>query len=303
LRSPKGQTVLNNIDSSQTVAAFRAVVAENSGVQSDYQILAYGYPAKDFPTDESQVLSAFLKSGETINVEQSSMALRGSDVGTILKKEDTTPKPPRCNPKGACIVRPMGPDGGCLFHSVSYCLEKNNPNKVNQLREFIARKIQLDEMTYNEGILGKKPSEYAKWIVQPKSWGGSVELSIFSDEYKCEIVAWDTARKRPNVFGEGKGYRQRCYLIYNGIHYDTMVWNVNPDNPTQDWDVVLFDPDDDMMAEHCRQLVNISNQAGNFVDEYEAKLRCCVCGVVVIGNKQATEHGNKTGHASFDTFR
>jgi hypothetical protein len=50
------------------------------------------------------------------------------------------------------------------------------------------RKIQLDEVSYNEGILGKKPSEYIKWICQPKSWGGSVELSIFSEEYKCEIV-------------------------------------------------------------------------------------------------------------------
>eukprot|EP01127_Copromyxa_protea_P014110 TRINITY_DN3883_c0_g1_i2.p1 TRINITY_DN3883_c0_g1~~TRINITY_DN3883_c0_g1_i2.p1 ORF type:complete len:198 (+),score=42.30 TRINITY_DN3883_c0_g1_i2:397-990(+) len=197
----------------------------------------------------------------------------------------------------------MGPDGGCLFHSVSYCLEKHNANKVTQLRELVSRKILLDELTYNEGILGKKPAEYAKWICQPKSWGGAVELAIFSEEYKCEIVAWDTARKRCNVFGEGRGYKQRCYFIYNGIHYDALVWNLNPENPTPDWDVTLFDPEDNVMADGCETLVTFQNQVGDFVDEYNAKLRCATCGLVVIGNKKAQEHGEKTGHANFSTFR
>ena len=96
----------------------------------------------------------------------------------------------------------------CVFR---YCLEKHNANKVTQLRELVAKKIQLDEITYNEGILGKKPAEYAKWILLPKSWGGAVELSIFSEEYKCEIVV--------RIFGvqtlfisDGIFYRFWCFF-------------------------------------------------------------------------------------------
>lgn len=29
-----------------------------------------------------------------------------------------------------------------------------------------------------QGILGKQPEEYCRWISDPKSWGGEIELSI-----------------------------------------------------------------------------------------------------------------------------
>lgn len=58
----------------------------------------------------------------------------------------------------------------------------------------------------------------------------------------------------------------------------------------EDWDVTLFDPNDDIMADACTALVTFQNQVcqlspftdtvqvGDFVDEYSAKLRCTICG-------------------------
>ena len=50
-------------------------------------------------------------------------------------------------------------------------------------------------------------------------------MIILSDHLKTELVAVDIMNGRFDVFGEGKGFNQRVYLIYSGIHYDLAVKN------------------------------------------------------------------------------
>lgn len=47
-------------------------------------------------------------------------------------------------------------------------------------RRVVAQAVADDPFTYNDGFLGKSNEEYQKWIVDPKKWGGAIELSIFS---------------------------------------------------------------------------------------------------------------------------
>lgn len=47
-------------------------------------------------------------------------------------------------------------------------------------RKVIADAVAADPFTYNDGFLGKSNEEYRKWILDPKKWGGAIELSIFA---------------------------------------------------------------------------------------------------------------------------
>ena len=47
-------------------------------------------------------------------------------------------------------------------------------------RRVIADAVAADPFTYNDGFLGKSNAEYRKWILDPKKWGGAIELSIFA---------------------------------------------------------------------------------------------------------------------------
>lgn len=46
------------------------------------------------------------------------------------------------------------------------------------------------------------------------------------------------------IVGEEKQYKKRIYLLYDGIHYDPLVWNLAPEANNKDWDVKVFNPDD-----------------------------------------------------------
>jgi len=53
-------------------------------------------------------------------------------------------------------------------------------------------------------------------------------MMILSEYFKSEIAAVDIINVRFDVFGQGKGYSQRVYLIYSGIHYDLCAKNLQP---------------------------------------------------------------------------
>ena len=48
-------------------------------------------------------------------------------------------------------------------------------------------------------------------------------MAVLSEHYSTELVAFDCQTAKAHVFGEGKGYKQRVFLIYDGVHYDVLV--------------------------------------------------------------------------------
>lgn len=65
-----------------------------------------------------------------------------------------------------------------------------------------------------------KPSrprdEYIRTILKPSTWGGAIELAIFSKHFQTEIDSFDVLSGRADKFGEGQ-YDSRCVLVYSGI--------------------------------------------------------------------------------------
>jgi hypothetical protein len=56
---------------------------------------------------------------------------------------------------------------------------------------------------YTEAVLGKAPKEYSEWILDPKQWGGELELFILSQYYGAEIVAIEIKSQHCYVYGRG----------------------------------------------------------------------------------------------------
>jgi len=50
--------------------------------------------------------------------------------------------------------------------------------------------------------LGQENEDYCKWILNPKHWGGAIELSILAAHYGREIAAYDIQTKRCDVYGQ-----------------------------------------------------------------------------------------------------
>ena len=68
--------------------------------------------------------------------------------------------------------------------------------------------------------------EYIAWILKSSSWGGGIELAILAAHFKCELAAIDVKTSKIYVYGEKQSFPNRAYLLYDGIHYDAIVSNV-----------------------------------------------------------------------------
>jgi hypothetical protein len=128
----------------------------------------------------------------------------------------------------------------CLFNSLGFALSRSL-SLAPQLRKHVAEKV-LNDPIFNSAILGKSPQEYAKWVQAPNSWGGGIELLILSEYFKAELVAIDIINIRYDIFGQGKGFTQRVFLIYSGIHYDLLAKNYL-ENGNEETEVSVFSAD------------------------------------------------------------
>lgn len=205
--------------------------------------------------------------------------------------------------EGTFVRRVMDADNSCLFNSIGYVLEGHSRNKWQQLRQLIANHILNDTENFNDVILGGKSNEqYSKWISNKDSWGGAIELSIFSRLYNTEIAAIDIQNLRVDIYGEGSNYKQRVYLIYDGIHYDALALTFAEDLP-EDMDVTVFSTNDLVAFSKARNVAEEAKKKKEYTDVAKFDLRCLVCQKGLVGQKEAVEHAKSTGHQNFAEYK
>ena len=118
---------------------------------------------------------------------------------------------------GKAVVRRIVPDdNSCLFSSVAYCVGRGRMG-ASEMRSLVAEAVVADPVQWNEVILDKEPSEYAAWILDMSKWGGSIELTILSQQLAVEISAFDVQTQRVDTYGEGSGYSKRILVVYDGM--------------------------------------------------------------------------------------
>lgn len=103
----------------------------------------------------------------------------------------------------------------------------------------IAESIRADPIEFSEVILGyvvcpnegtpwctdtflaqnfrHEPETYIKKILSPDTWGGAIELRIFSEHFQVEINSVDIATGRVDRYGEERDYAQKIFVVYSGM--------------------------------------------------------------------------------------
>eukprot|EP00913_Durusdinium_trenchii_P029723 g27856.t1 len=183
-------------------------------------------------------------------------------------------------------MRIIAADNSCLFNAFGYVQEKLR-DKAPSYRQLVAQRIKEDPERFSEAFLAKPNEEYCSWILKDGSWGGAIELSILAEHFQCEIAAYDICTKRRDLHGEGQGYRTRCMLIYDGIHYDALALAKDPQAPEAE-DVTVFPAGGvaEVMDLKARALVEEQHQQRQFTDTGSFSLRCIDCQKGLKGEKE-----------------
>ncbi|KAG0086918.1 hypothetical protein BGZ93_003335 [Podila epicladia] len=187
-------------------------------------------------------------------------------------------------------------DNSCLFNAIAYTLDPTMKSNIRGLRQIVAQAIEANPDTYPDVYLGRPRKDYCDWIRKDTSWGGAIELAIFSDHYKIEIDSIDVSTNRVDRFGEGY-YHQRAILMYSGIHYDAVALTPAMDVPA-DCDQTQFEAELDDIVNGGVQLAAKLKKAHKYTDLATFTLRCSVCQLGFKGEKDAQNHAQQTQHTS-----
>ncbi|KAJ9655619.1 ubiquitin-specific protease otu1 [Neophaeococcomyces mojaviensis] len=197
---------------------------------------------------------------------------------------------------GTLLLRIMPDDNSCLFRAISSAVI-SDIDAVTELRSIVAETIQADPETYNKAVLDNKdPDKYCRWIRSQDSWGGQVELVILSQHFGVEICSIDVQTLRADRYNEGA--EKRCFVVYSGIHYDTIALSL-PGMAPED-DVKQFEsPIKDEILPKAIELCKKLQEKHYYTDTSGFRLRCNDCGAMLVGERGATEHAASTGHYNF----
>ncbi|KRY02333.1 Ubiquitin thioesterase OTU1 [Trichinella patagoniensis] len=95
-------------------------------------------------------------------------------------------------------------------------------------------------------------------------------------------------------------------LLYDGLHYDALAMSPSANAP-EDFDQTIFTVYSDRTVGPVEglvlSLVTDAHRKRKFTDTANFTLRCGVCQIGVIGQKEAVEHAQATGHVNFQEYR
>ncbi|WVQ85009.1 hypothetical protein IAT38_007173 [Cryptococcus sp. DSM 104549] len=200
---------------------------------------------------------------------------------------------------GYLQLRVVPDDNSCLFSAIGVVFE-GGIEAAGRLRKIVAEAIKDDPFTYSEVMLGQPVDDYVKKIQQPETWGGAIELSIFSKHYKTEIASFDVATGRCDRFGQDE-YDSRCLLVYSGIHYDALSLSPIEAAPPS-FHTTVFPTTDTVLLTTADKLIAQLRARHYYTDTATFDLRCGVCKVGLKGEKGAREHAMQTGHVEFGEY-
>ncbi|KAJ1452727.1 hypothetical protein M885DRAFT_619703 [Pelagophyceae sp. CCMP2097] len=223
-----------------------------------------------------------------------------------------------------CVRRPVDADGNCLFVALAYLLRGSRPDKAAGLaaaalmRRACAARVLGDPEAFPDGALEKPRREYGAWIESPETWGGAVELSVlahggsalgadaelaskFSDVVVCAVDVRSGVLQR---YGEaatdaaGEARRGAVYLIYDGVHYDPLVFS--PEGAAESAaDITVVAANDEGARALALAAAADFRKRRQFVDTASFALQCLVCGQGLRGQQDAQDHAAHTGHTNF----
>ena len=226
-----------------------------------------------------------------------------------MRAADSTTSALDIDDDGTVAVRKViDADNSCLFNAIGYVFFRSLA-KAKELRKVVHDAVLSDPDTFSEAALGKPPKEYAEWVLQPNSWGGQVELFVLSTHLQKQIAAYDVQTGRVDVYGEDRFPRsERGHLIYDGLHYDALVFAYPGLEDVSDTHVTVVDCSLEPISKingfdrKARALAKKDQERRLFTDVANFSLRCLVCQTGLVGENEAREHAKNTGHTNFGEY-
>jgi OTU-like cysteine protease len=166
------------------------------------------------------------------------------------------------------MVRKIPDDNSCLFHAIAYVCDNRSRDGSDLLRQISASIVASDPTKFNEAMLGMPNNQYVQRLLDPLKWGGAVEVELLSGYYATEICVHDIQTSNTYSYGGEMNYKSVVFLLYNGIHYDCIVGNIEKDG-RESQDVVTFDPSDQQFREKAHAIAK------------EFKAVCYVCSCII----------------------
>jgi len=251
-------------------------------------------------TEEEEALARAVEAS-MLDERRGDGAVAGASAGYVRDDVDD-------EDDGTIAVRKViDADNSCLFNAIGYVFFRSL-EKAKELRKVVHDAVLSDSETFSEAALGKPPREYAEWVLKPESWGGQVELFVLSMHLQKQIAAYDVQTGRVDIYGEDRfPLAERGHLIYDGLHYDAVVFAYPGLEDVPDTHVTVVDCSQpssktasfDLKA---RNLAKNDRDRRQFTDTANFSLRCLVCGAGLIGENEAREHAKSTGHQNFGEY-
>jgi ubiquitin thioesterase OTU1 len=185
-------------------------------------------------------------------------------------------------------------DNSCLFNAIYYLIEKDT---VLELRQIVACIILSNPDIYNSIYLGKEVESYIEDILSPDQWGGAIELQILAQYYQIEIAAFNIESSIPLIYGEELGYTNRIYLIYNGIHYDSLVIKAGTDT------FKIVSSGQTEYFNLFKELIEKYYKKGGFINLSGSTTQCRICEKKLPSAINMQKHAIETGHVDFQEIK
>ena len=106
----------------------------------------------------------------------------------------------------------------------------------------------------------------------------------------------DSQSCRIDRFGEDKFYKERIFVIYDGIHYDPLI--MEPLEPSQLIQTV-FPTSDAAVLGQAMEIASEAKASRQNTDVANFSIRCLVCQKLLSGQTEAQAHAKATGHINF----
>ncbi|RUS84876.1 hypothetical protein EGW08_007345 [Elysia chlorotica] len=310
MQAKGGPKLLEGLYLASTVGRLKEVISDTANIPKHLIKILMGYPPKviDISNECAQLSSLPVRSGDTLIVEEDNTAVdlvehgAPSRSGSQDDRLDTLLHHQLEEGASGILTRKVVPaDNSCLFTSMHLVMNDGayDLSAAPHLREVIAQIVSRDPATYSEAILGKPNHSYCKWIRDKNSWGGGIELSILSQYFNTEIAVVDTQSGRVDRFGEDQNYQERVFLIYDGIHYDPLIYEPIDAHVTLR---TKFSITNDVILAQALELASEAKSIRQFTDVEGFSLRCLACQTPLRGQREATEHAKSTGHINFGEY-
>jgi len=179
-------------------------------------------------------------------------------------------------------------DNSCLFHAVGLI---SGIGDATRMRNIAANLIDKDSSTFSDAILGQSREKYKKWILEPTSWGGAIELGVLSSALGLELVAIEV--RGGQVYRFGQGLPMRGFLVFDGVHYDVICAKNNCQTK------YLFNNDDSKAQSSAIKIVDELRRLHQFVDVSSFSIVCSSCNLPLRGEAEARAHATATNHTDF----